>query len=209
MGGAGCEWTGQTTNQEGRDPALSGARILPFISSGWHVVPLQPEIGLNAREKLETLISNYEERVGKLKNSLGARSERPTVSVLKPREDVLEAYTDRFYVGRILEEVGVRRPENQIAEDPQKISRELGREAVGEVDADVIFVMAGGGGEDAKASRDALDRLRSNPLWGRLRAVKDGRVHEVDPSAWFITSGPQAANAVLDDLEKHLLGGDG
>ena len=163
---------------------------------------------LNARRKVEKLISDHEDRLGKLKESLGGRSERPTVSVLKPREDVLEAYTDRFYVGRILEEVGVRRPEGQLAEDPQEISRELGQESVSEADADVIFLMVGGGGEDEEASRDALGRLRSNPLWGRLRAVKNDRVHEVDPNAWFITSGPQAANVVLDDLEKHLLGGN-
>lgn len=163
---------------------------------------------LNARRKVETLISDYEARVRRLGEALGEAPEKPEVSVLKPREDVLEVYTNRFYAGRILEEAGVRRPKNQVVDDPEKTSLELSLETVTEADADVIFLMVGGGGEDERAARDALKRLESGPLWGRLRAVRNGRVHEVDPNAWFITGGPQAANVVLDDLEKHLLGGD-
>lgn len=156
---------------------------------------------LNARERMEALISDYEVRVEKLEEAM---VDRPEVSVVKPREDVLEVYTNRFYAGRILEEVGIRRPENQVVDDPEKTSLEL----IPEADADVILLMVGGGGEDEKAARESLRRFESNPLWKRLRAVQSGRVHEVDPDAWFITSGPQAANAVLDDLERFLLDGE-
>lgn len=160
---------------------------------------------LNARERMEALISDYEVRVEKLEEAMG---DRPEVSVVKPREDVLEVYTNRFYAGRILEEVGIRRPENQVVDDPEKTSLELSLELIPEADADVILLMVGGGGEDEKAARESLRRFESNPLWKRLRAVQSGRVHEVNPDAWFITSGPQAANAVLDDPERFLLDGE-
>lgn len=158
---------------------------------------------LNRSGELESLISDYEGRVEGLKGRLG-RSGGPQVSVVKPREDVLEVYTNRFYAGRILEEVGVRSPENQVVDDPEKTSLELSLEPIPEADADVIFLMVGGGGEDEGAARESLRRFESSPLWKRLRAVRNGRVHEVDPNAWFITSGPQAANVVLDDLSEYL-----
>jgi len=160
---------------------------------------------LNKRDELEAQIAEYGTRVEKLKKSVIALPEQPTVSVVKPREDVLEVFTNRFYAGRILEEVGIRRPENQVVDDPQKISLELSLELIPRADADVVFLMVGGGGEDEKAARDSLKRFESSPLWERLRAVRNGRVYAVDPNAWFITSGPQAANVVLDDLERHLL----
>lgn len=129
--------------------------------------------------------------------------------MIKPREDVLQVFTNRFYAGYILEEVGVRMPGSQVVEDSKKISLDLSLEQVPEIDADVIFLAVGGGGEDEKAARDSLGRFEESPLWKRLRAVKNGDVYEVDPNAWFITSGPQAAGVVLDDLEKYLLdGGD-
>jgi iron complex transport system substrate-binding protein len=162
---------------------------------------------LNRRKRMEALISDYEARVGELKGRLGPKSGRPEVSVVKPREDVLEVYTNRFYAGRILEEAGVRRPENQVVDDPEKTSLELSLEFIPDADADVIFLMVGGGGEDERAARESLRRFESSPLWKRLRAVRNDRVHEVDPDAWFITSGPQAANVVLDDLSEHLLEG--
>lgn len=68
-------------------------------------------------------------------------------------------------------------------------------------------LMVGGGGEDEKAARESLRRFESSPLWKRLRAVQNDRVYEVDPNAWFITSGPQAANVMLDDLFERLAGG--
>lgn len=160
---------------------------------------------LNRDGRMESLISGYESRLGELRKGLNALPERTQVSVVKPREDVLEVFTNRFYAGRILEEAGVARPENQVVDDPEKTSLELSLELIPKADADVIFLMVGGGGEDEKAARESLRRFESSPLWKRLRAVRNGRVYEVDPNAWFITSGPQAANAVLDDLSRHLL----
>jgi iron complex transport system substrate-binding protein len=42
-----------------------------------------------------------------------------------------------------------------------------------------------------------LDRLRDHPIWARLRAVRAGRVHVFDGSAYFNRPGPR----LVDSLE--------
>lgn len=50
-----------------------------------------------------------------------------------------------------------------------------------------------------------MEELTANPLWDDLLAVRNGLAFEVDFEHWLMGVGYSAANATLDDLEKHLL----
>ena len=54
-------------------------------------------------------------------------------------------------------------------------------------------------------SEDNFKRYQSSPLWKKLNVVKNNRVYTVDSGYWYF-GNILAANAILDDLEKYLLG---
>ena len=162
---------------------------------------------LNEREELEALISDYEVRVARFRDERDERAEDSVVSVVRFRDQGLSAFTNQNYSGRILQEAGLRMPPALTVDDPENNGIEVSLERLSVIDADIIFNMASAGGaEDEESGREVRERFQSNPLWQRLRAVKNDRVYPVDPDAWFITGGPQGANVVMNDLERYMLG---
>ncbi|MFI1864816.1 ABC transporter substrate-binding protein [Streptomyces jumonjinensis] len=72
-------------------------------------------------------------------------------------------------------------------------------------EVDVLFVetLSFGGpadGGDARLSR----KLAKNPLWSRIPAVRNGRVHEVDPEVWAKGRGTRSLGIVLDEAAAKL-----
>ena len=72
----------------------------------------------------------------------------------------------------------------------------LSLENLGEVDADHLFLAAFGQGGDT-----ALAAAQGDPAFARLEAAQSGATTEVDGGVWTSSSGPIAAEAVLDDIE--------
>ena len=108
----------------------------------------------------------------------------------------------------MLAEAGLRRPENQRRDGGCPSFQEehadiLSLEMLPEADADALFYYVGGGRDGAEALRR---RMTGNPLWRSLEAVENGRAFAVGGDAWLFANA-RAADLVLDDLEKHLLGG--
>lgn len=67
------------------------------------------------------------------------------------------------------------------------------------MEGDVIFLLLGGHHESK------LAQFTTHPLWSQLQAVKQGRVYEVDSTAWISNWSPVGANLILDDLFKYLI----
>ncbi|MFE6222465.1 ABC transporter substrate-binding protein [Streptomyces sp. NPDC057854] len=66
---------------------------------------------------------------------------------------------------------------------------------------DVLFVETMSfGGADGKLS----EKLAKNPLWGKIPAVRDGAVHEVDPEVWAKGRGTRSMGIVLDEATAAL-----
>jgi len=119
----------------------------------------------------------------------------------------LRIHTDQHFQGRVLAEAGVRRPPGQrvpaqaVRSDPGASIIEIGPERIGLLDADVILNMGTGGGFEGE-QEDTLERFASTKLWQRLDAVRNGRVHEVDDDHWLNVASPEAAELILDDLQR-------
>ncbi|MFH8976906.1 ABC transporter substrate-binding protein [Streptomyces sp. NPDC017890] len=68
-------------------------------------------------------------------------------------------------------------------------------------DVDVLFVETISFGEpDGKLSQ----KLAKNPLWGRIPAVRNGDVHEVDSEVWAKGRGTRSLGIVLDEATAAL-----
>lgn len=155
-------------------------------------------------DEIDARIENFEDRARELQAALDEQLDNPTVSFIRILPDEVRIHTQHHFAGRILEEAGLRRPPQQLAKDSDKTIIEISPERLMDADADVLFYVAGGGGIEESAAREALRRARENPLWNQLGAVKAGRAYEVEESHW-LTGGVRAANRVLDDLFDYLI----
>ena len=56
------------------------------------------------------------------------------------------------------------------------------------------------------ADKTDVARVTDNPLWKTLSSVKNGTAVTVSDETWYLGLGVVAADRILTDLEKHLLG---
>lgn len=123
-------------------------------------------------------------------------------AVVRFKSDHLRIYSTGF-AGSILDELGFEQPTSVQAQGwGLKLTSE---EHIPVINADVIFVLLEP--EDPAIAAN-YRHWTAHPLWQRLDAVQEGRVHEVDPVNWIMGGGILAANAMLDDLYAHYGLGD-
>jgi len=156
------------------------------------------------REEARDALREYERRAEELRRRLDD-PEEAEVSVARFYADGRAEYrTGESFPVSVLEDVGLVIPEAQEipegAEDGGFVV--IGEERIDLLDADAIFVASDPGSEATQ------ERYRNGPLWKRLRAVREGRVYEVAGAHWIFGS-ILAAGAILDDLERYLLLGEG
>lgn len=150
---------------------------------------------LDKTAEAEANIAAYEKKAKDLGAKLGA--DKPTVSMVRYMpEGKIRLYANDSFIGTILEDVGIPRPKNQ---DIPDLAAEISAENIDQADADYIFTGVYG---DPKATDKT--KVQGNPLWKNLKAVKAGHAFDVADETWYLGLGVTAANAVLDDLEKHL-----
>ncbi|MFF1273252.1 ABC transporter substrate-binding protein [Streptomyces marokkonensis] len=110
------------------------------------------------------------------------------------------------------ENFGVATPEGdataslfpKIADYPWKSRGMQGSYSLEEIlarDVDVLFVETMSFGE---ADGTLSEKLEKNPLWGKIPAVRDGNVHEVDSEVWAKGRGTRSLGIVLDEATAAL-----
>jgi len=168
---------------------------------------------LGRRGAMDEPIAAFEARAAQFRRANADVLAATTVTVIRVVSDALRIHTDQHFQGRVLAEAGVRRRPNQqaspaaVREDPANSIVEISRERIGELNADVIFNMGTGGGFEGEQD-DTFERFRSTELWRRLDAVRSGRVYEVDDDHWLNVASPEAAELILDDLQRLLVQGE-
>ncbi|MET7760284.1 iron-siderophore ABC transporter substrate-binding protein [Streptomyces sp. NPDC005389] len=144
-----------------------------------------------AKEKLAA----YETKAKQLGTDIGLN--KPTVSMVRYLPGKIRLYAKASFIGTILEDTGLPRPENQRIDD---LAAEISPEKIDEADGDWIFTGVYG---EAKATKK--DTAQANPLWKNLKAVKAGQAKDVPDETWYLGLGVTAANLVLDDLRGYLV----
>lgn len=155
---------------------------------------------LNQAEAGAAISSAFAERTATLGAAINAAEPGLTVSVVRFLASGVRIYLKSSYIGTILEDLSLARPESQDYGDAETRHDTISRERIRDVDASVIFVTVYG-----DSSETELDGYVSDPLWQQLTGVQNNRVYYVNDETWMIAIGYQAANLVLDDIEAFLL----
>ncbi|RYJ28927.1 periplasmic iron-binding protein FecB [Streptomyces sp. L-9-10] len=150
---------------------------------------------LDRTAEAKAALAAYEKKATALGTEIGP--DKPTVSMVRYMPDRLRLYAKASFIGTILDDIGLPRPENQRIHD---LAVEISPEKIDDADADWIFT--GVYGDPEKTQRDTA---RSNPLWKNLKAVEAGRAKDVKDETWYLGLGVTAAGQVLDDLRGYLV----
>ena len=128
-------------------------------------------------------------------------AEGPKVLGLFGSTEALLAFTSASYLGDMVELMGGNLVANvgppfihQGSADPAFTPFSL--ETVVAQDPDVIFLVRHANPTDAR--EEGLEELFSNPIWEGLRAVVDGRVHELSEWLYLRYPGPRVAWAMQE-----------
>jgi iron complex transport system substrate-binding protein len=150
---------------------------------------------LGRADEATALLGAYEQRAAALGKSLGEPAD-VAVSVVRFMPGQNRLYGKQSFIGTVLEDIGVGRPQAQQAEETFV---EISPEQISKADGDVVYVTTYG-----PDSGTAVAKVTGGPLWQRLGAVRSGDVHTVSDDLWMLGIGVTAANKVLDDLERTL-----
>ncbi|KEI45543.1 ABC transporter substrate-binding protein [Saccharopolyspora rectivirgula] len=150
---------------------------------------------LGKEAEAQRILDDYHERAADIGRQLGDPA-NTRVSTLRFLPGGLRMYGTGSYIGTILADVGLGRPDSQLVD---KTFVEISREQLGQADGDLLFYAAYG-----DATEEKMNEVIDSVQWSSLTAVKNGKAIEVPDDTWFLGLGPIAANLVLDDLQEHL-----
>jgi len=146
---------------------------------------------LGREEQADRTRARYAQRVAELNQALPLP--RPSVSVVRVMAANVRLYQRANFLGVLLTDLGLPRPESQNVDD---FAAEIGLEQLEQASADVIVVAV----FDVLKNTNA-DAVLSSPVWQQLPAVQAGKVHRVDDQTWLGGIGYHAAFAVMDQIE--------
>ncbi|MGD1953255.1 MAG: iron-siderophore ABC transporter substrate-binding protein [Leptolyngbyaceae cyanobacterium] len=152
---------------------------------------------LGKETEAEQLKADYETKLQTFKSQIDASQLQVSVASFHPEQ--ITTYGPESFIGTVLDTAGLSRPPNQREGRNAQISIEL----LNEIDGDVLFVMKPQSQTElAGEVRAALEKIKENPLWNRLKAVQNNQVYNVD--AYWFGVGYLAADRVLDDLARYV-----
>ncbi|NKS78689.1 ABC transporter substrate-binding protein [Rhodococcus hoagii] len=144
--------------------------------------------------KAESVLNDYQARATEVRDSI---QDDPSISLVRFMSGKTRLYGNLSFIGVILQDVGLRRPEIQNIEE---LAVEVSPETITQADGDWIFYSTYG-----KPDTTAEAQVLGGPLWAGMSAVKNGKAVPVSDETWFLALGPTGAMIVLDDLQ-NLLG---
>ncbi|MBF2009056.1 MAG: iron-siderophore ABC transporter substrate-binding protein [Chlorogloeopsis fritschii C42_A2020_084] len=176
---------------------------LKYIHNQWKESLLLIAEVVNKSDEAKELLAKYQQRLEKLRTTLGDKIKKIEVSVSRFHAQVqLPEFRSQYsFPGSILTEIGMNMPVNQrrLINTPDDTLVILSLERVDLLDADVLFVAVDPG------AKELFQKYQNSQIWQTLDVVQNQRVYSVDTSYW-IFGNILSANAILDDLSKYLVG---
>ncbi len=137
-----------------------------------------------------------EDKLAAIKAKQPASGPSVLVVIVSPPDQVFAARPGS-YIGDLITRVGGK---NVITTEPENFRlpgfSEYSLERVVEKDPDVILAIS-----PAPRGPKTTEILARSPVWSNLRAVKQGRVLEVDPVIYLQSAGPRVS-LILDELSR-------
>lgn len=186
--------------------------LISFEHSGqWKEVFTRYAEVLDKTTEAEQVMNNYYARLEEFQRQMSGRAAEIEVSIVRIYPTHVNLYLKDSFCGTIIADAGLSRPPSQdlTASEAQilfgnSIQYPISREKIEAADGDVIFLWTyNSQDKTAQQTQTQKEKLKAEPLWATLTAVKQEQVYEV-PGYW-IGNGPIAANAIIDDLFKYLI----
>ncbi|MGM7723997.1 ABC transporter substrate-binding protein [Metabacillus sp. Hm71] len=161
---------------------------------------------LNREEEGNKVIEDFEARITELKETAGDKLNQE-VSVVRFMAGLTRVYYTDTFSGVIFDKLGLKHSssvQELFADNPDDLFvREVGKEVIPKMDADLLFYFTYAPPGDTEATKTE-EEWTNDPLWKNLNVVKEGKAYKVDDAIWNTAGGVIAANKLLDDLEKIL-----
>ncbi len=161
---------------------------------------------LNREEEGNKVISDFESRITTLKDSLGDKLNQE-VTVVRFMAGMTRVYYTDTFSGVIFDKLGLKHSssvQELFKDNPDDLFvREVGKEVIPQLDADILFYFTYAPPGDTEATKTEED-WTNDPLWKNLEVVKAEKAYKVDDAIWNTAGGVIAANLLLDDIEKKL-----
>ncbi|KQN73870.1 iron-siderophore ABC transporter substrate-binding protein [Devosia sp. Leaf64] len=151
---------------------------------------------VNQTEKGAEVLKYYEDRVARIKASLGDQVNEK-VGLVRFIAGQNYAYNNDSFSGSILRDIGFGRP---AAQDKAGLAEKITLERIPELDGDRLLRFSYETG-DGGATKEA-ETWMASPLWENLSVAKAGHVYPVFDTVWATAGGVMAAHLALDDIEK-------
>ena len=166
----------------------------------WKEGALRIATALGKPDDAQALIQQYEQRIVQFQEVMGDRLNTTVVSVVRVLPGQFRAYQTSSFLGSVLAEAGLPRPESQQRNDPNVRGFDIiSLENLESLDGDVLFFM------QDNPERSLLTEVQGHILWSQLDVVQRGQVHEVSLDVWFLNSGIVSAHMMLNDLFRTLV----
>lgn len=183
------------------------SQIAPTVSLEYNLydwkTPLR-QVGeiLNKKAEASQAILLYQQRVEKLRQTLGKRVTQIKISVARfYQAGGIDIYPHKIsFPGGILDDIGFVMPTEQVKHysNSEIEFLSINLERLDLLDADVMFVILDPGSEKK------FKNYQTSKLWQLLNIVKNRKIYTVDSGYWAFGNF-LAADAILDDLYKYLL----
>lgn len=159
---------------------------------------------VNAVNKGEEVLENYEAHIQETKESLGDVTNQ-SVSVVRFLSGTSRIYYTDSFSGVILKELGFNRVEEQadLFTKDNQMAVEVGKELIPQMDGDLLFYFTYlPTGDDSASATEA--EWTTDPLWQNLEAVKNGKAISVSDAVWNTAGGILAARKMLEEIQELL-----
>lgn len=153
---------------------------------------------LGKEKEAHKVIDDYNQKIVSLKDALAAKMNGKTVSLIRPRDNMIRLHTTAHRTAKILyRDLGMAAP--SMAIDSKRTSSFIGLDAMTELNADHLFVLKDDSNEELTRE------YQKSAIWKGLRVVKANQVSTFNTTMWIGYYGPIAINRVVDQIAEALL----
>lgn len=158
---------------------------------------------LGKKAEGEKVVADYEKHAADVTKAIGGKDKAKSLdtNIVRFMEGAdARIYGDKSYIGTILKDLGLGRPEIvKQAKEGNGTFLSLSPEKIDEADAGALFHSSYG-----DPSKSGYNKASKSGLWKNLKAVTDKKEFAVNDDRWFLGIGYTSANQILDDIEKNL-----
>ncbi|MBM6551412.1 ABC transporter substrate-binding protein [Marinomonas ostreistagni] len=150
-------------------------------------------------EAVDAALSAVDERAAEIKTNLVSKlpSDQRNAFIARwmPQGPMIMAKD--LFAGSVVAQAGFDTQDGDLIQEGRPHSSTLSLENIGVIDEDWLFLATlNADGEEA------LNSAKQSDAFARLNVVQQNHVATVDGQVWSSTSGPLAAQVILDDIER-------